>query len=458
MDIAALFAAVAALAAVGALFATLRRGGGTADLLARLDRLEAAMREAQKGGADLVVAQVEKGLEAKHRELSDATRDLLLRQERELRALTEAKLDQVREAIGQLKAEMAKTLADLRQGLTHSLGEQMATGTGRTLQSVAETMKLATDTLNKRFAELQAVTDSKLTEISGKVTERLDEGFKKTTETFTDVVTRLTIIDKAQEKIAALSNEVVSLQEILSDKKSRGVFGEVQLNHLVMNAMPEGAYALQHTLAEGRIADCVLYLPEPTGTVAVDAKFPLENFRRMFDRETPEAERVQAERQFKQDVKKHITDIATKYIIPGVTADGAVMFIPAEAVFAEIHAHHPDLVDLAQRNRVSITSPTTMWAVLNTMRSVLKDAKTREQVHIIQEHLRFLATDFGRFQERMDKLAQHIRQTKDDVDQVHVSAKKITSRFEKIERVQLDGVEPAPTALEAAAGANPEAD
>jgi DNA recombination protein RmuC len=267
------------------------------------------------------------------------------------------------------------------------------------------------------------------------------------------VVKRLAIIDKAQQEISDLSKEVVSLQDILSDKKSRGVFGEVQLAQLVRNTLPESAYSLQHSLVEGKIADCVLFLPEPTGTIAVDSKFPLDNYRRMFDKELAESDRKAAERQFKQDIKKHINDIADKYIIPGVTSDGAVMFLPAEAVFAEIHGHQPELVELAQRRRVWITSPTTMMAILTTARAVLKDSKTREQVHIIQEHLRVLGTDFNRFQDRMDKLAIHIRQTKEDVDKVHTSAKKITSRFEKIESVQLESPDtPKPLQAEADGG------
>jgi DNA recombination protein RmuC len=374
-----------------------------------------------------------RGLVRSVRELKDQTRDQLLRQERELRELTERKLAETRAAIGELREATHKDLADLRVGL----GEAVADGTRKTSFSLQETMKLATDTLNQRFGDLQGVTDRKLTEISGKVSERLDEGFKKTQQTFVDVVQRLTIIDEAQKKIEALSRDVVSLQDILSDKKSRGVFGEVQLHQLVMNALPEEAYALQHDLGNGLRADCVLFLPPPTGTIAVDAKFPLENYRRMFDPALPEAERQGAARMFKQDVRSHVEAIAQKYILPGTTADGAFMFVPAEAIFAEIHAHHPDLVELANRRRVFVTSPTTMMAVLTTARAVLKDAKTREQVHIIQEHLVALANDFRLFRERMDKLATHIRQAHDDVEKVGTSAKKITSRFEKIEKVQL---------------------
>jgi DNA recombination protein RmuC len=211
----------------------------------------------------------------------------------------------------------------------------------------------------------------------------------------------------------------------------------VQLAGLVRNVMPENSFSLQHTLSNGTRVDCLLNLPEPTGNVAIDAKFPLESYKRLADPELSDAERQLAGRQFVQDIKKHIKDIADKYLIPGETADGAVMFLPAEAIFAEIHAHYPELVEEAQRQRVWLVSPTTLMAVLTTARAVLKDEATRQQVHIIQDHLRRLSADFGRFQQRMDKLATHIRQAHEDVDQVNTSAKKITSRFDKIERVEL---------------------
>jgi DNA recombination protein RmuC len=293
------------------------------------------------------------------------------------------------------------------------------------------------EVIQTQVEKLIATNNERLGQIGEKVEKRLDKGFKETTTVFSDVLKRLALIDKAQEKIAELSGNVVSLQEILSDKRSRGAFGEIQLSALISNMMPGNSYSLQHTFANGVRADCVLFLPEPTGTVCIDSKFPLESYQRMTDLSLGDADRTTAERQFRQDIKKHIKDIATKYIIPGETSDGAMMFIPAEAVFAEIHAHYPDLVEEAQRARVWITSPTTMMAVLTTSRAVLKDAATREQVHNIQKHLVALSQDFSRFQDRMDKLATHIDQANRDVEQVQTSARKITSRFGKIEQVEL---------------------
>lgn len=293
----------------------------------------------------------------------------------------------------------------------------------------------------ERVKELIETNEKRLGEISEKVEERLDKGFEKTSKVFQDVLKRLVEIDKAQEKIADLSKNVVSLQEVLSDKRSRGAFGEVQLAALISNMMPENSYSLQYTFASGVRVDCVLFLPEPTGTICIDSKFPLESYQRMTDLALGDADRKTAEQQFRQDIKKHIKDISSKYIIPGETSDGAVMFIPAEAVFAEIHGHYPDLVEEAQRARVWLASPTTMMAILTTSRAVLKDAATRQQVHIIQEHLVALSQDFGRFQQRMDKLATHIDQANRDVLDVNRSARKITSRFTKIEKVELDGEE-----------------
>jgi DNA recombination protein RmuC len=182
----------------------------------------------------------------------------------------------------------------------------------------------------------------------------------------------------------------------------------------------------------------MLFLPEPTGNIAIDAKFPLENFRIIIDANASEIEKQQAERQFKIDIRKHIQDIAEKYIIPGETADGAVMFIPAEAVFAEIHAHHGDLVEFAQKSNVWLVSPTTMMAILTTARAVLKDAATRKQVNEIQKHLRLLSNDFDRFQQRMDSLAKRIAQAHADVDQVHISSRKISQRFIQIDKAEFD--------------------
>ncbi len=332
-----------------------------------------------------------------------------------------------------------QTRFEQRQGdAIKALQETLQSGMQATQKQVTDALSRSSEEIGKRVETLTRSTDDRLKEISGQVDKRLTEGFEKTTATFADVVKRLALIDEAQKKITELSQDVVSLQEILSDKRSRGAFGEVQLNSLVRNILPESNFALQFKLSNDKIVDCMLFLPQPTGNVAIDAKFPLEAYQRMTDLSLSETERKSAGRQFKGDIRKHIHDIAEKYIIRGETADGAVMFIPAEAVFAEIHGHHVDLVQEAHQQRVWMVSPTTFIAILNTARAVIKDEATSEQVHIIQAHLGELAKDFTRFQERMDKLSTHIHQAKDDVDKVHISATKIAKRFEKIESVELE--------------------
>ncbi len=356
------------------------------------------------------------------------------------RAGTHTRLDEFSRQVS-TQTEQGETRLRMVEEILRGLEKEIRTDVESVRVKVEESLEKNSRQLGERVKELIDANEKRLGEISGKVEERLDKGFEKTTTVFADVLKRLALIDKAQEKIAELSGNVVSLQEVLSDKRSRGAFGEVQLSALISNMMPENSYSLQHTFDNGVRADCVLFLPEPTGTICIDSKFPLESYQRMSDTTLGDADRRTAEQQFRQDIKKHIKDISSKYIIPGETSDGAVMFIPAEAVFAEIHGHYPELVEEAQRARVWLASPTTMMAVLTTSRAVLKDAATRKQVHIIQEHLVALSKDFGRFQDRMDKLATHIDQANRDVVDVNKSAKKISSRFTKIEQVELEGVD-----------------
>jgi DNA recombination protein RmuC len=273
-------------------------------------------------------------------------------------------------------------------------------------------------------------------DITQRVNQQLNEGLEKSTATFTNVVERLTIIDEAQKKMSELSSNVISLQNILSNKSARGALGEVQLSNLIQNMIPSSHYALQYPLSNGKRADCVLFLPEPTGHIVIDAKFPLENYQRIVSC-SQELEKIKLMQQFKQDIKKHIKDIMEKYIIPNETANGAVMFIPAESVFAEIHANYPELVQYSHDCNVWLVSPTTLMAVLTTARAVLKDDATKKQVHVIQKHLKDLAEDFKRFDKRMQNLTRYIQQANDEAGNVHISSKKITRRFDQIEQVDL---------------------
>jgi DNA recombination protein RmuC len=354
-----------------------------------------------------------------------------------LKASVAQELLATREAMQNLKLEQSNNLSQTRETVLEKLHTTLSEQ-GKSQQSlINDTMLKATTTLTQSIESLSKIVDARLEEIGGKVSERLEEGFKKTNETFISVMQRLATIDEAQKKIDGLSMNMVSLQELLGDKKSRGAFGEVQLEGLIRNVLPEQSFKMQHNFENGTRVDCALFLPEPTGTVAVDSKFPLENYHRMFDRELSDAEKVIATKQFKADVKRHVDDIANKYIIPNVTSDGAVMFIPAEAVFAEIHAYHADVIDYAMNKRVWVVSPTTLMAVLNTARAVLKDVEMRKQVHIIKDELGKLSKDFNRFDVRMKKLADNIRQAHENAQDVHISSQKISRRFSQIERVEL---------------------
>ena len=344
-----------------------------------------------------------------------------------------AMLLDLNDSLNKLGDRMNTASQDSGERMRNTLNEQ-----GKAQQmTVNDTMLKATTTLTQTIESLGKIVDARLEEIGGKVSERLEEGFKKTNETFVSVMQRLATIDEAQKKIDGLTVNMVSLQDLLGDKKSRGAYGEVQLEGLVRNALPPDSFKMQHTFSNDTRVDCALFLPEPTGTVAVDSKFPLENYHKMFDNTLPEAVKIQAGKQFKADIKKHVDDIASKYIIPNVTSDGAVMFIPAEAVFAEIHAYHPEIIDYAMQKRVWLVSPTTLMAVLNTARAVLKDVEMRKQVHIIKDELGKLSKDFERFDSRMKKLADNIRQAHENAQEVHISSQKISRRFAQIERVEL---------------------
>ena len=336
-----------------------------------------------------------------------------------------------------LAARHRELLIDLHDGLsrqTDRIGEH-ARADRELLQRGLTSASLQ---LSRGMQALTQSVDGRLDTLSGQVNQRLDEGFRKTNETFASVMARLATIDEAQKKIDGLTTNVVSLQELLGDKRARGAFGEVQLENLVRNMLPPEAFAFQQVLPNGTRVDCLLTLPAPTGNVAVDAKFPLENYHRMFDDALAELDRRAAQQAFRADVKRHVDAISTKYILPGSTADGAVMFLPAEAVFAELHAYHPEVVAYAQHKRVWIVSPTTLMAVLNTARAVMKDVETRKQIHVIQDALGKLAKDFQRFDERMAALARHIEQASRDVQEVHTSSRKISAHFRRIESVQLD--------------------
>ncbi len=336
-----------------------------------------------------------------------------------------------------LNHKISKQNSDHHIQLMEHLQDTLQKGRSENLQFISQNLSSMREQLQGQMKELNQSLDKQMQHISDRVDQRLNQGFEKTNQTFHDIIKRLALIDQAQEKMTALSHQVVDLNSVLNDKQSRGAFGEVQLSALIDNMIPKKHYALQSTLSNNMRADCIIYLPKPTGNMVIDSKFPLEPYH-LIKQAKDESALKEAKRLFKQSIKKHIQDIQSKYILPPETADGAMMFIPSESIFAEIHAHHPELVELSHQKRVWLVSPSTMMAILTTIRAVIKDDATREQVDIIQQHLKALSKDFSRFGVRMDALARHIKQAHEDVDQVHISAKKIHQHFDHIEKVELD--------------------
>lgn len=298
-----------------------------------------------------------------------------------------------------------------------------------------------TNDLRNDFDKLDEKIERKLMEINNKVTERLDQSLEKTNKTFANVLERLSKIDEAQKKIDGLSSDIISLQSVLTDKKTRGIFGEVNLSFILENAFggtSSGIYSLQHKMSNGFIADALLFAPAPLGTIAIDSKFPLENYERMTNKSISLEERTMYEKQFKIDFKKHIDAISSKYIIPGETAGEAILFLPAEAIFAEVNAYHRDILDYAYSKKVWITSPTTIMSMLTIISMVLKNMERDKYAQVIHEELNKLSLEFSRYKERWDKLARNIKTVSNSVEELNTTSDKITKRFDSINKVEVD--------------------
>lgn len=293
--------------------------------------------------------------------------------------------------------------------------------------------------LNNDFNGLRDKIEERLMIINDKVNERLDQNFEKTNKTFINILERLSKIDEAQKKIEALSTDIVSLQSVLTDKKTRGTFGEINLRNILESVfgVNDKVYKMQYTLSNKTLVDCVLFAPQPLGTIGIDSKFPLENYQLMVDRKNSIEIRNNAEKAFKSDVKKHITAISEKYIIPGETSDQAIMFLPAEAIFAEINAYHPDIVEYAYSKKVWLVSPTTLISTLTVIQVIIKDMERDKYTSIIHRELNLLGKDFLRYKERWDKLARSIETVNKDVEGIHITSNKIAKRFEEINQVEI---------------------
>jgi DNA recombination protein RmuC len=311
----------------------------------------------------------------------------------------------------------------------------------QTIKELLSFQNKLTNELFHNFERLIKNINESLDKINDRVDIRLNEGFEKTNKTFASVLERLSKIDEAQKKIESLSTNIISLQDVLTDKKTRGTFGEVQLKHIFTSIFGEKndkIYQLQKTLSNNKVVDAILHTPEPLGSIAIDSKFPLENYKRMVAKEVNDLERNEAGRKFKSDVKNHINAIKEKYIITNETADSAIMFIPAEAVFAEINAYHSDLIEYAQKEKVWIASPTTLMFLLTTVQVVLRNVERDKYANVIQEELNKLSVEFRRYKSRWDKLSHNIDQVSKNVKDLHTTSDKIERHFDSISRVEID--------------------
>ncbi len=329
--------------------------------------------------------------------------------------------DELRADIEADRARMAETAANIAKAQAEMAGRlaQIAESSATGQAAISKTLEERLDAVGKRLGD------------------GLEQSSAKTAESLGDLKKHLSVIDQAQAKITGLTEQVVNLQDLLANKQARGAFGEIQLEDLVSNILPPSIYEFQFTLSNGKRADCLIRLPAPPGPIVVDAKFPLESYEALRAAKD-DAARVQASRSFTTDLQKHIADIAEKYILPGETADSALMFLPSEAIYAELHSNFRNVVERAHRAKVWIVSPTTLWALLNTVRAVLKDARMHEQAGVIQKEVHILLNDVQRLDERVGKLQQHFSQADEDMRKIRISTDKISKRGQQIEDVELE--------------------
>ena len=289
----------------------------------------------------------------------------------------------------------------------------------------------------EQMAALSKRLEESLSGMSQRMGQSLQSASERTHENLTKMSERLAVIDKANTHIAELTGQVTQLHNILANKSDRGTFGEVQLENLVETVLPPNAFEFQFTLSNQKRADCLLKLPQPQGDIVIDAKFPLESWYLLQSAED-DATRKAARKQLGVDILKHVRDISEKYIIVGETADSACLFLPSEAVYAELHANLLDIVEKSYAARVWIVSPTTMMATLNTVRAILRDARMQEQTAVIQKEIGVLVTDVKRLDDRVAKLDQHFTQAQRDIQEIRTSTSKITRRGQRIEDYDVD--------------------
>ena len=327
--------------------------------------------------------------------------------------------------------------------LAEPLAQQMG-ALGQRVQALGEGQeRLAGGLHHVSEAQAQAQTsmlqlmEQRLALVQQQMNENLHGSARRTAQSLGDLQQRLSAIDKAQDNITKLSGDVLSLQDILSNKQTRGAYGEIQLNDIVTKALPSDSYTLQATLSNGNRPDCLIHLPNPPGHIVIDSKFPLESYEALRKAKT-DRELNEAAKFLRSSIKKHIKDISSKYIIEGETADGALMFLPSEAVYAELHANFPELVRDGFAARVWIVSPTTCMATLNTMRAILKDARMREQAGAIRRELGLLFQDVERLGTRVQNLDRHFGQAAKDLSEIKISSDKAGRRARRLDNFDFE--------------------
>ena len=352
--------------------------------------------------------------------------------------------------LGLLLAALIWWISTLRKsGQSNGLAEQEMSLLVKQLQALSDGQERLSGGLHhvseanaKAQTNMLALMEQRLAQVQQQLSENMHGSARRTAQSLGDLQQRLATIDKAQENITKLSGDVLSLQDILSNKQTRGAFGEIQLHDIVIKALPQDSFTMQATLSNGRRADCIIHLPNPPGPIAIDSKFPLEAYEAM-RRASTEADLAEAARQFRTALRKHIKDISEKYIIEGETADGALMFLPSEAVYAEIHANFPDLVRESFAARVWIVSPTTCMATLNTMRAILKDARMRAQAGSIRRELGLLYQDVDRLGTRVENLDRHFGQAAKDLSEIKISSEKAGRRARRLDNFDFEELAPS---------------
>lgn len=344
-----------------------------------------------------------------------------------------------------LTLRSASKSASLALPLSHqlqSLGQRVqALGDGQ--ERLAGGLHHVSEAQAAQQSNMIQLLEKRLGQVQQQMNENLHGSARRTSQSLGELQQRLEAIDKAQANITKLSGDVLSLQDILSNKQTRGAFGEIQLNDIVTKALPSDSYTLQATLSNGRRADCLIHLPNPPGPIVIDSKFPLEAYEAIRNANT-DWELKEAAKFLRASVRKHIKDISDKYILDGETADGALMFLPSEAVYAELHANFPEVVRDGFAARVWIVSPTTCMATLNTMRAILKDARMREQAGAIRRELGLLFQDVDRLGARVENLDRHFGQAAKDISDIKISADKAGRRARRLDNFDFEELAPDP--------------